>query len=915
MNASTPHLADQHRLSRREVIKYGGAVAAMAGLGAGLSTTRAEADTTDSESGPLVIYDMQHLYSLDLTDEAQARSAYDEMHFVATLQGIVNRDEPRLYVKFSYHDDFGAADIDGFWLSYLQQSGQFLAGRSTRVASGLDDLVRTFRALLRGAVVWDPRVWATSNVASTVAGVEDLVAIRYDTSPNSLYSRYVTTPATPTLHLPVQRWLLNPNGSSSFTGTGTIPGTSLQSTGSAKCDAYMWAKVRYLDTRLCDPGQLGYYLDGYWLTNPTFGLAVAMVTNHDYLVARRGFVVDLGPWDDESPVDDPTQPPGTDRATWQAILTSAYHGTGGQMTAIHGFVPWQYKYSSAPHNPVGAEWESVQLVSAYNAYLDADAPGEVGGMANASVYMHTPLKASYPQGPAPTIRKLQDRGLVAADGSVVPKRYVLFYVSDYDSAAWIYHAVPRFWPDLNRGAVPLSWAFNPNLSDRIAPAFTYTRASKTDNDVFIAGDSGAGYLNPSMLEAPRPYSGLPSGLGAWQRHCSRYFHLWDITVTGFIIDGNAPAMDEAGRQTYARFSTNGFAEQSGPTLGVTGTTPYLQGAQGGSLESILTGDTTRAPYLPEFHVYRNTLQSPTWYKEAVDQINSSLPDAEVAFVDALTFFAVLRQFLYNQVIATVGTSFVAVVPGQSVPVTLQLTSYRPTATTGSVSITAPTGWTTSPASTPFSIGAEGQTQITIDVQAPAGLPLGERYDLAAVVTVDGTSRSYGFQARTSSGATGTATISTTLDTANVDDGLSQVEVSGDGRTEVVAIAGETGRRMVEVVPADLNMYFDVDNSIANDGQFQATFTVDYYDESDYAWVLQYDSNNPAGTLGGAYTTAGTVTNAGTNTWKTAAFTVDDARFAGRENGATDFRVASSAGPITIHRVQVVVSGVGVSPPQ
>lgn len=266
-------------------------------------------------------------------------------------------------------------------------------------------------------------------------------------------------------------------------------------------------------------------------------------------------------------------------------------------------------------------------------------------------------------------------------------------------------------------------------------------------------------------------------------------------------------------------------------------------------------------------------------------------------------------------IATVGASFVAVVPGQSVAVTLELTSYRPTATTGSVSITAPSGWTASPAAVPFNLDAEGQTQITIDVQAPAGLPLGERHDLAAVVTVGGASRSYGFQTRTSSAATGSATISTTLAAANVDDGLSQVEVSGDGRTQEVTVAGETGRRMVEVVPADLNVYFGVDNSVANDGQFQATFTVDYYDEHTYDWVLQYDSNNPAGTLGGAYTTAGTVTNADTGTWKTATFTVDDARFAGRENGATDFRIFSSAGPITIHRVTVVVSGVGVSSPQ
>ena len=38
------------------------------------------------------------------------------------------------------------------------------------------------------------------------------------------------------------------------------------STGSAKNDAYRWAKAQYLDTGRCTPGALGYYVDAYALS-------------------------------------------------------------------------------------------------------------------------------------------------------------------------------------------------------------------------------------------------------------------------------------------------------------------------------------------------------------------------------------------------------------------------------------------------------------------------------------------------------------------------------------------------------------------------------------------------------------------------------------------------------------------------
>lgn len=783
---------------------------------------------------------MRYVWAMDLSDSAQAASAYDQMQLVAALQGIVNRDAPRLYVNFSQPNPYFDGYPDEYWLAQLQRSGGMLAGRSLVPVADLDSLIKMFRPFVRGSVVWDPKVWSTANVATTVAGVEDVLPIRYDPSPGSLYSRYVaptvppgSTPAPPSGHvppgtppalppgrppaippavpvppdqspapspghaplgppavapgyikrhdvssdtspptrpgpppeakdrLPAQVWLVGRGGSSLFTGSGVIPGTDLASSGSAKCDAYLWAKVKYLDTRRCDASQLGYYLDAYWLVDPNVGgLAATCVTNHDYLVSKRGFLFDLSPWMDEEPPDSAHEPLGADVKTLEAILLSAYRGTGGEMTVINGFVPWQYKYTNlskpvpGSNGAVAAEWQFVEIASLYNAYLDADAPA-IGNMANASVFSHVPLQGAFSQPTSPGVAELQRRGLVNADGAVVPRRYLMFYAGDFDSAAWMYNTLPGLWNDPSRGSVPINWAFDPELSNRIAPAFLYTRATATGNDFFIAGDSGAGYLNPSALEAPRAISGLPSGLAAWQRHCSRYYQLWDISITGFVIDGNTPAMSARGRQSYAQFSYNGFAEQYTSELGIVGTTPYLQMPSGvggtpaqvaGQIGAMLYGDTSQAPYVPEWHSIRAVLQTPTWYRQVSEQMQADFPSAEVVFLDAFTFYALIRQYLEDQVIVMVSGSERGVVAGRSVPVLLELDNYRGQATTGTVTVAGPSGWSASPSSVPFSLQSDQSEPVWVDVTAPAGLTLGEGQEVKAVVSFAGTTRSYGFEA-------------------------------------------------------------------------------------------------------------------------------------------------------------------------
>ena len=592
--------------------------------------------------GEMAILDLRPLKAGAEATLPARRRAWDALQAASALQGIVNRRSPRLYVLLVGDD----ARLDRFWLDRL--SATWAKGWARPRLDSLDAAVARFRTSVRGAVVWDERVPATANVASTIAGVEDLVPVRYDAAPDSLYFRLTQDPKGP--RLPVRRRLLAADGGPMFTGRGKIPGSALASSGSAKCDAYLWAAERYLRKGLCEPGLLGYYPDAYWLGKPQgIPLDRTLLENHDYVVSKRGFVFDLGPWDDEAPDDDPNQPPGTDGRTLRAILRRAYALRGGGITHVAGFTPWDQKYTrftGRKHGEVETEWRYAEALSSFNAFMDADAAG-LHAMANASVYAHEPLRRRYPQRNLPTEATLRARGYLRADGTVAPRAYATVYVGDYDSAAWLYATLPDHWNDPARGTIPLGWAFNPTLEARFPTGLVYARETATPMDFFVAGDSGAGYLNPGGLVAPRKWSGLPSGVAAWEAFSRPLLRRWDLGITGFVIDGFSPKMDDAVRGAYARLTPQGVVEQQTPTRPLESGTPFLQ------MVSDLPGDDVeraagivvdRAPRGGlSFSVFRTILWSPTSHRRLFERVRARRADVE--FVDPYTLMLLAKRSL------------------------------------------------------------------------------------------------------------------------------------------------------------------------------------------------------------------------------------------------------------------------------
>lgn len=183
----------------------------------------------------------------------------------------MHRDVPTLYVLLT--------PSDPHWLAYLRND-TWLNGTTVTNVTSLDTLVSMYYNQFSGAVVYDPLLPSTSLLASTAAGVENLLPFcrRSDSAAPTLYDRYIAGGK-----VEVVRWL----NASMFTG---------KVSGSRKGDAYLWAKETWLDTGKANPTVMGFYLDYYWVqSRPCCGggevdYLQSTVSNQDYIIANKGFL-------------------------------------------------------------------------------------------------------------------------------------------------------------------------------------------------------------------------------------------------------------------------------------------------------------------------------------------------------------------------------------------------------------------------------------------------------------------------------------------------------------------------------------------------------------------------------------------------------------------------------------------------
>ena len=633
-----------------------------------------------------------HIY--DMTRQPANADDYDEVAALASMQGIINRDKPILYIN---NDGYGRPK---YWLDIMSKDGRWLEGVERKTITDLDDVYRLAAGKLKGAVIWDPEVPASINVATTIAGVEDAVVF----SPR-MAEKYLQK-----WNLPVVKDLRG-----MFTG---------RETGSKKNDAYRWAIREYIDKGKCSPHFLCLYTDSFFDRQPG---QIAYLILRDWAVKNRAFTYDLSPWGDEIPGDDPNQPLGTDLATYHLVLAATLEQSAGkQMTEVAGFFNFQ-KYSNMPghpsqHDPVPTEWETVYLISPYNCYQNT----ATEFCYNQSFHCHAP-------------RKPLKQSRPSAKRSPENKSYIAILMADYDSAFPLYNFLPNHWNDKVRGELPLAWGINPNLIETYPDVISYFYETATPKDNFVADASAAGYMNPNRVQ--QQY------LPLFIQHNKSFYNQADMTISGMVLDWDQPRDDV--KDAFTSFSPDGYATIVADLHGGAGKPPRPHVWKGMPIVQLLGADPNSPEYTageiykavkerptnePGFYYFRCVWVSPTQVKASLDLFAKQHPEEQCEVVDLYTFFDLFKQHREKlisdvQVVTRLPMSS-AIVEGYNFDTRYTIENVTPKPMTATFTVTGLEDASLTPASATLETGKEVEVvisgkaiadKVTVDARGPFGL--------------------------------------------------------------------------------------------------------------------------------------------------------------------------------------------------
>lgn len=571
---------------------------------------------------------------------------YDEALALACLQGIMNRESPaKVYVNSGGGNDA--------WLKTMQEDGRWLHDVKFEQLSGLEELLEIGgKDYVKAVCIWDEDVPATVNVATTVAGVEDGLAMTW-----SAYQKY--------------KRLLN-DDIKVINLLGMFDGSD---TGSAKNDAYLWAIENYLEKGLCSTDVLCHYMDAWSIldnrnnepSSRRLGGDDAYVAVRDLAVYERAFVIDLSPWDDEAPLDDTEQEIGTDAATFDRVLQYMMDATKDtapfEMAGFFDFTKYSCTNDNtvSKHQTVPTEWQYVWRITPYNGYHNTC----IEWSWNQSFHCQY-------DGAQQLTNNRPDEMLELEKNTT----YLCFFMADYDSTYPLYRFLQEFWDDPKRGEIPLAWGINPNLLDMYPDIIEYYYETATPNDFFTSDASCAGYFNPSRV--PKELRDL------FVEHNLTYFRRADMSIAPMVLDRYI--LSEDVMEMFSEFAPDGVGvismnvegEGSGrdqpPTLydGVYG--PMAVDRLDNSFPTPATADSFNNTYSAQNvknsansvagavrHGYNRTLgskasgsslamircvwTSPSFICDVVEQYKADHPNENVVVVDIYNYFNLLKQDL------------------------------------------------------------------------------------------------------------------------------------------------------------------------------------------------------------------------------------------------------------------------------
>ncbi len=323
---------------------------------------------------------------------------------IETLQGIVNRDAPQLYFTQT-----GSEHSKKTWVDVYRERYRFEFVR----ISELTELVRIFRGQVNGAVLYDPEIDATRWISAVIGGLDNLLPVAKGSGLEKI------------LGLEVKQDLAGRFGDS--------------------LEVYEWALENVMPrcNRTVAHAPAEKTVDGKYIGWGFWGI--------DYVVANRGFIVNLGCVDEDV-----------------VAFGRTIEGT-----------PKQGKMYSR----VLEALESPALIFGYGEpELDwFDFIGQHGHTYlhyGNNLSFHAAVKAKNPEF-CQKVHVTPDDVSVEED-----KYYIAFMTSEGDSMKG---PLPFFfgsWFDPARGSVPMNWSIHPEVS-RFPAMLEYFYETATTNDLFV----------------------------------------------------------------------------------------------------------------------------------------------------------------------------------------------------------------------------------------------------------------------------------------------------------------------------------------------------------------------------------------------------------------------------------------------
>ena len=584
--------------------------------------------------------------------------AYDAELAVVALQGLANREAPRIFINNRPQDNGNAdqwvngIEADLYWLYTYSTKDQYLSGATLKQipwsgGSELDAIAELFRACsdaYEGIVLWDSDVPATMLVACTIAGVENLIPVRYDTREGSIY-----TLLTQTLGLEVKVDLC---GKFSDDTKGNIIDTDLPATGSAKNDAYLWAKVHYLDAGKTSAEYICLNRDATSYSADKLSYQAPHNTTlpgFDYLISKQAFFFDLSGTNRGTPQNEENGDAARDYDTFNQIMLSQYERADGEFYQVCG---WPAT-SDGVSDGSTTEWYTVELMSSYHGVLEMMGGG-FSSSSNSSLFSHVP-QITYEQ----TAEQQDDYDI--DDDTVL----VMFYMGDYDSVAWLHNVIPVVWESEGRGKLPLCWGISGTEGTRASYIYNYMYQTATENDYFVATNNGAGYLNPQFLlleNKDKNYAAktIPDGLDAWVDYCSDIFSKYDLSMIPFFNPNwlQSPAKGTTlyrVLQASTAFATDGLGWYNWGQHGIVSIdgVPMLTTLDGannlasadGVYQNLLgyLSDTARLKRDQNMLLIREIIVDPAAIYNAVERVKAEHPEINFEVVDPYTFYEVAAE--------------------------------------------------------------------------------------------------------------------------------------------------------------------------------------------------------------------------------------------------------------------------------